>query len=122
MGQCVTWIQKAAEVVPRGSGREKILPPDTDSKQPGRQGQPRQAEFLWIREAGIPLIEKCMNPSKLLAIFEIIPADFPHPEIPRASPSPAAFTTHAVMNPSPGNAAANALTRYPRLAGLARRI
>src|SRR5580704_12370970 len=52
------------------SDGQKYCHPITDSKQPRGQGQPLRKGFLWIREAGIPLIFNCLNPQKRLAILK----------------------------------------------------
>jgi hypothetical protein len=58
------------------------LPPDTDSKEPGGQGQPHPMGILWIREAGIPLIEISKEISTTLGISHRLRSRFSQAIVP----------------------------------------
>jgi hypothetical protein len=70
MGLCAAAIKKAAAIFRRRPGGGEYCYPITDSKEPGVRGQRREAGFLWIREAGIPLLGNSPESHAKLGLFK----------------------------------------------------
>jgi hypothetical protein len=115
---------------------KKVLLPDsrlsiTDSKQPERQGQRREAGFLWIREAAIPLLKESPRSSAKLGFLKGFRAAFAQPvtnpfellagtESPIAASLPAAAISRMVQ-PAMGKLGAGVGSASPRTASGGRR-
>jgi hypothetical protein len=58
MGLWAALIPNGSMMNPHRSGGRECCYPITDSKEPGSQGQRQRVGILWIRQAGIPVIQK----------------------------------------------------------------